>query len=60
MNEDKPFWKSKTLWLNALTIGGGALAKMLGVEFSGDDAVLVLGFLNVVLRLITKGAVTLA
>lgn len=60
MGNDKPFWKSKTLWINALTMGGGALAKALGVDFSGEDAALVVGFVNIVLRLVTRGAVRLA
>lgn len=59
MNGDKPFWKSKTLWVNAITVVGGFVAKALGVEFGGDDAAVVLGFVNLALRLVTKGAVTL-
>lgn len=58
---EKPFWLSKTLWVNVLTIAVGGLMKMTGAgEFSGDDALIVIAFVNVILRFATKGAITIA
>ena len=58
---EKPFWLSKTLWVNVLTIAVGGITKMTGAgEFSGDDALITIAFVNVILRFATKGAVTIS
>lgn len=51
---EKPFWQSKTFWLNVAAIAL-TLTEQLPVE--GETAVMVIGALNVLLRFITKQAV---
>jgi hypothetical protein len=60
--EAKPLWKSKTLWLNLLTLVGMAINSYFanpsntnGVEFlSASDQVGILAAVNIILRLITN------
>lgn len=57
--DSKPFWQSKTFWMNLLAPGLVFLGAQTGVVTDGaSDAALVLGFLNLVLRFVTKGAIT--
>lgn len=59
----KPFWASKTLWVNVLAFAAavtGALGLDLGLD-AETQASLVVGIMavvNIVLRLITKAPVT--
>lgn len=61
-NASKPFWLSKTLWFNALTILLVIAEKALDLSFMPDHAgeiiVMIVAGLNSVLRLITSTAVT--
>lgn len=54
----KPFWKSRTLWVNVLS--GAALVLNHGelVPIDGDMAALALAGVNIALRLVTKTGVT--
>ena len=49
----KPFWKSKTLWFNVISLGLCATKQM-----PDEQAVYLIPLLNMVLRLLTKEGVT--
>jgi len=54
----KPFWKSKTLWLNALAMAILIVQYLQGqVWFSAELQVLILAILNAGLRFITNTAI---
>ena len=60
MGEAKPFWASKTIWVNGLTVAFGIVDSQLGwMNLGGDDMAALLGIVNLALRATTKGAVTL-
>ena len=59
MSEDKkPFYKSKTLIVNLLLIGGLLLTE-LGNVLSADQNLSLIVVLNIILRLITKSELKL-
>jgi len=55
----KSFWKSKTIWLNALTLAVGVIGYLSSHELIADNAAIVAalvavqGGLNVILRFFT-------
>lgn len=62
----KPWYKSKTVWFNILTIGGAVVAGLggilpaLGPVLSAETYQIVLftvGFINVTLRAVTTGPI---
>lgn len=61
---DKPFWASKTMWVNFLALLG-ALAAAFGLdlgltpEVQGAIATGIMAVVNIVLRAMTSGAVKL-
>jgi len=61
--ETKPFWASKTLWVNVIAVGA-SIAGMFGLDFGLDPqtqiAVVgaVMGVVNIVLRVMTKSGVS--
>jgi hypothetical protein len=62
MEETKPFWASKTLWVNAVAViaaitGAFSLDLGLDAETRASLVVGIMGVVNVVLRLVTKGPV---
>jgi hypothetical protein len=59
MEESKPFWKSKTLWVNAIVAALGLVSSDTVSEHPEAAAGFV-AFINVVLRLVTKGSVALS
>lgn len=51
----KAWWKSKTVWLNVLTIGAGVFSGQFGdLGIPPDVALLVNAGLNLALRITTK------
>ena len=61
--ETKPFWTSKTLWVNALALVAamtGAFGWDIGLDPEMQTAIVgaVMGMVNIVLRFITKSAVS--
>ena len=59
MNDSKPFWASKTLWVNFLAIvaaiaGGFGLDLGLDPETQLAAAGAIMGVVNIVLRFMTK------
>lgn len=60
--ETKPFWASKTLWVNAIALVAavtGAFGMDLGLDPETQTAVVgaLMGVVNIVLRFMTKTAV---
>lgn len=60
--ETKPFWASKTLWINAIALVAavtGAFGMDLGLDPETQTAVVgaLMGVVNIVLRFMTKTAV---
>lgn len=53
MAQNKPFWKSKTLKVNALLIVGG-VATYLSGQIEAGATITFSGVLNTILRVITK------
>ncbi len=49
----KGWWKSKTLWINALTLLG-ALSVNLAEWLSADQALTTMAIVNIILRVVTK------
>lgn len=58
-NRSKKWYTSKTLWANAIAIVLMLFGPMLGIpiEEHPDVAVGILGFINIVLRIVTKTSV---
>ena len=52
---EKEWYKSRTLWVNALLILGGVFTAIAG-EIQAGGAMSVFGLINVVLRVVTKTA----
>lgn len=56
----KPIYASKTFWVNILAIAGIAVQQVAGSDLLDANAqVALLGAINVILRLVTKSAVSL-
>lgn len=60
--ESKPFWASKTLWVNAIALVAavtGAFGMDLGLDPETQTAIVgaVMSVVNIVLRFMTKSAV---
>ena len=50
----KKFWKSKTLWANAIAIGVHYVKPVLGIDALPDVDIRALAVINLILRVITK------
>ena len=59
MEESKPFWQSKTLWVNALVAILGIVSAGTVAE-NPEAAVGLVTFVNLILRVVTKGSVSLS
>lgn len=55
--DTKSIFTSKTIWVNLIAIAAGFLAPKLGVTLGAQEQVAILGFVNLVLRIVTKGPV---
>ena len=66
MNEPKPWWESKTMWINGLTVAAAILAFVVdtqtagGLPFDLDPrwVALGLGVVNILLRMTTSQPVS--
>ena len=57
----KPFWKSKTLWVNVIAMVATLLNSAVdGLDMGGDETAALFVVINVIMRAVTKGSVTLA
>ena len=56
--ENKAWYQSKTLWLNLIAAAAGAVQAFTGfvIDIEAQGAILIV--LNIILRLVTKTAVT--
>jgi len=54
MENEKKWYKSKTLWVNAIAIAAIIIQSETGYVVSPEIQVLALGVINVILRKITK------
>lgn len=50
----KDWWKSKTLWINVIAISGIIIRSEFGLVLTPEGEVAILGFINLVLRAVTK------
>jgi putative effector of murein hydrolase LrgA (UPF0299 family) len=55
---DKKWYKSKTLWVNGIMMAGVVLNSQFGIELTAEEQGAILVFVNLVLRIITKGPLT--
>ena len=61
MNEVKPFWQSKTFWINILAAGGLIInAQMQGYDLGPEAQAGIIAFINIVLRFVTRDAISLS
>jgi len=51
---EKKFWKSKTLWVNVLAIAGLIIESYTGHVLTPELQGMILGGINIILRLVTK------
>lgn len=59
--DSKPFWQSKTLWANVIAFGVSALNGAVGwLQVSPEENAAAIVLINLVMRAVTKGAVTLS
>ena len=59
---DKPFWKSKTFWFNIASGAALLVSQAAGADLTPEEGASFVGvvtFVNLILRLATKGRVTL-
>lgn len=57
----KTWWKSKTLWVNILSIVALFVAELTGVTWlSAESQVLILSAINIVLRALTDKGIVLS
>lgn len=56
----KPFWQSKTLWVNALALGVHIANQYLGLTSVPDPNPTLLILANIALRLITKQPISVS
>ena len=56
----KPFYKSKTRWVNSLTVIASVVLSASGgqVAISGEDIAAVVGVVNLVLRCVTRAGLS--
>ena len=52
--ESKPWYTSKTMWVNLIAVTAAYLAKSHGMEINAETQTLILVIINIILRAITK------
>jgi hypothetical protein len=52
--ETKKWYLSKTLWANAIALGGTIVNQLYGVELSAEEVAGVFAVINIILRIVTK------
>jgi hypothetical protein len=55
-NDIKPFWKSKTVWINLLT-AMAAIATGIAEMLTAGEVVTLMAITNIVLRFVTKSKI---
>lgn len=54
MNESKPWWESKTLWINAIAVVAMMIQSHTGFVIDPEAQIAILGVINLILRAITR------
>lgn len=57
--DNKPFWESKTIWVNAALAAATTFAQSIGAALPPEVVAIGIPLVNVLLRLVTKKRVTL-
>ena len=58
---NKPFWQSKTVWFNVLTFVWQFFGSKIGVPtLSPDTFTAIITVINIVLRFVSQGSVTIS
>lgn len=52
--DGKPWWASKTLWVNFIAIANLVVRARFGYALKPEEEVLILGIINAVLRVVTR------
>lgn len=55
----KPFWLSKTIWVNALIAGALATANVIGATLPAEILAIATPIINILLRWVTSKQITL-
>jgi len=55
----KPWWQSKTLWVNIIAGAAMVVQSLLGVGLGAEEQGAILAAINIILRLITRSPVSL-
>ena len=56
----KPFWASKTMWANVIAMASPYIVSLIGFDMpTAEVTVFLLGVVNIILRIVTKNAVSL-
>ena len=56
--ESKEFYKSKVFWINLIALIALAVQTQTGFVISAENQVIILGVVNLILRSVTKGAIS--
>ncbi len=56
--QQKPFWTSKTLWVNLIAIIAMIVQDKTGFVIPPEEQLTILGMINLILRAITKETLT--
>ena len=60
MDKVKPFWQSKTFWVNTLATAGIVVQSQTAYVLDPEMQVGIIGFINIALRFVTKDGVSLS
>lgn len=60
--DKKPFWQSKTIWVNFLTLAGSIYIAITGkqVDMSPEAMISIIAGINIFLRIVTKDRVSIS
>ena len=59
LNEKKPWWKSKTIWINLIALVSFTLAEAAGFKIPVQAEAALLSIVNIIMRTITGSGLTL-
>jgi hypothetical protein len=57
MADSKKWYASKTIWVAAVTVAVGIFASITGQSISQAETLTILGFIFLILRLVTNGQI---
>ena len=56
----KPFWRSKTFWVNLIAVIGMMAQTQYGFVITPEEQAAILGVINLILRAVTKEPIALS